>query len=262
MVGTLAAAVALCLSSCGGGTEGTDPSSRTDISPHKLLPVETDTAVVYIRGVVLCDTGWEMGSSLDPFPGPPDDPRLDDTETMLTLYFMPGGDFAMEVPYSTYVDDPTQLDYRGGVAITRNVQLTGGRWWQTSTADNTHNLILGVCFDISDVSEVTDPALVTGRNPEGIFTWRYHGEHICLQLRERSNAPDPTLNSYRFDGYVVSGTMEVEAQRNIVDTSYGSGVKQLHIRDIYNFWTQPAIYFPGEGWVPPEDDPLKIKEEE
>lgn len=264
MAGAVAAAVALCLSSCGGGTEEADASSRPDISPHKLVPMMNDVAVVYIRGVVLCDTGWEMGSSTDIAPGPPDGPpRLDDTETMLMLSFHYDGSFEMNVPFSTFVDDPTQLEYRGGVAVTRTIELANGRWWQTSTADNTHNLILGINFDISDTGE--DPGLVDpARNPSGIWTWHYHGDNICLHLRERTNAPDAALpnGGYRFDGYVASGTMTVNAQRNDVTTSFGGSPTVMFIKDTYNFWGQPVIYGPGENWVPPEDDPLKIKEEE
>lgn len=264
--GAVAAAVALCLSSCGGGSDGTDPSSRPDISPHKLVPVENDTATVLIRGVVLCDTGWEIGSTPDD--GPPNAGSMDDDETQLTLHFHSDGTFDMEVPYSDFVDDPTggsptvpPPGNRGATAPTRNVQLTGGNWRQTYTADNTHNLIMGINFDISDVGE--DVALVDPiNNPSGIWTWQYHGENICIQLRERTNAPDARLGQYVFDGYIVSGTMTVNAQRNAVETSIGHPGKALFIQDTYNFWGQPATYLPGELWTPPEDDPLKIKEQE
>lgn len=263
MAGAVAAAVALCLSSCGGGgSEGTDPSSRPDISPHKLVPMENDTAMVLIRGVVLCDTGWEMGTTPDDGP-----PRVDDEETQLTLYFHSDGTFEMEVPFSEFVDSPGPTpppqDWRANHAQTRNVQLANGHWWQTYTADNTHNLIMGICFEISDVGE--DPALQAEdpvNNPSGIWTWQYRGENICLQLRERTNAPDPRTGSYLFDGYVASGSMTVNAQRNAVDTSYGGSGKALFIQDTYNFWGQPSTYLPGEQWTPPADDPLKIKEQE
>lgn len=265
MAGAVAAAVALCLSSCGGGTEGTDPSSRPDISPHKLVPMENDTAMVLIRGVVLCDTGWEMGTSPDDGNGPM--PRVDDDETQLTLYFHSDGTFEMEVPFSEFVDSPgpspTPQDWRANHAQTRNVQLANGHWWQTYTADNTHNLIMGICFEISDVGE--DPALQAEdpvNNPSGIWTWQYRGENICLHLRERTNAPDPRTGSYLFDGYVASGSMTVNAQRNAVDTNYGRSGKALFIQDTYNFWGQPSTYLPGEQWTPPADDPLKIKEQE
>ena len=271
LVGT-AAAVALCLSSCGGGAEGTDPSSRPDISPHKLVPVENDTAEVYIRGVVLCDTGWEIGSTPDD--GPPNTGAMDDDETQLLLRFHSDHTFEMHVPYSEFVDSeaptPTPQDWRrnpqNGHAQTREVQLTGGHWWQTYTADNTHNLIMGIYFEISDVGE--DPALASDvndpehRNPSAIWTWQYRGENICLHLRERTNAPDAQLGQYVFEGYVASGTMTVNAQRNVVSTNFGGGQTDLMIQDTYNFWTQPATYLPGQQWAPPEDDPLKIKEQE
>lgn len=268
-----AAAVALCLASCGGGgSEGTDPSSRPDISPHKLVPVEGDVAVVRIRGVVLCDTGWEMGTDTeDGLPGAIPDPD----ESQLTLYFHSDGTFDMEVPVSEYVDFEATTppivppgDWRRAHAQSRFLgRLEGGHWWQTCDSDNTSNLIMGICFEISDVG--TDPLLAApendpeGRNPSAIWTWQYRGENICLQLRERTNAPDPMMGMYRFDGFVMSGKMYVNAQRNVVTVNAeGYTPKDLYITDTYNFWTQPTTYFPGEQWTPPEDDPLKIKEQD
>lgn len=256
--GAAAAAAAVCLSSCGGGgSGGSDTSDRPDISPHQLVPVEGDTAVIYIRGVVLRDTGWEIGSSVDDRnPGPADGPPpLDDTETMLTLYFQPNGEFTMDLPFSSFADDAANDATRAAQALTRNIRIENGHWWQTNTSDNTHNMVLGIYFEGTDTVEDPDPARGSATNPMGYIRWEYRGENLSLHLRTRSNAPS-MLGMYRFDGAVTSGKMYVKTLRNDVTASYGGGQSTLFFEDVYDFWGQPAIYFPGAAWAPGENDPL------
>lgn len=255
LTGVAAAAAAVCLSSCGGGgSDGSDTSGRPDISPHKLVPVENDTAVIYIRGVILRDTGWEIGSSAEPAnPGPAD--QVDQTETMLTLYFQPNGAFTMDVPFSTFVDDPNQ-DGRAAQAITRSARIEGGHWWQSDLTDNTPNLIMGVNFEGADAG--ADPQGASAHNPEGLYRWQYRGENICIQLRTRSNAPTMVQGSvsYRFDGAVLSGKMYVRSLRGEASTTMGGEQATIMFEDEYDFWGAPAIYFPGAAWTPGENDPL------
>ncbi|MDO5449506.1 MAG: hypothetical protein Q4F30_01315 [Akkermansia sp.] len=215
-VALMGAAAVLALASCGGGGEESAPTGA-DISPHQFVMDGQQGGMMTIRGIIIPNTGWEIGST-------PDE-GLDPTESMLTLTLMPDGTMELAVPASSIADNPD--------APARNPRVEG-TWSQPEIGMLPNNL-----YPLNFQCDDTDYGIqYRGRNirmhifkvtPDESMD---HESPIYIAQKEAS--PD----AYTYTGYIVDGRFTIE-YKDVVTQGATSGKPMFVDIQIIG---QPAVY--------------------
>lgn len=164
-----AALMLVALPACTGGS-GADDSEKApvrDISPHSLVPEGATAAELYVIGVHITMSGWEIGT----------DPGVDGgdpTERPLRMSFRPDGTMEMWLPISSVRDaellqeDP---DFQGPYFV--------GTWQQSDHVADQHNRVMYINFRAHGDIATTNLAA----HPDGFIHCWATGQDICLHLR-------------------------------------------------------------------------------
>lgn len=222
---SLSAASVLALVGCGGGGDSGNAGLVADNSPHHFVLDGQTGGRLTIRGVILPNTGWEIGST-------PDE-GLDPTESMLTFDIMADGSMTLYLTPSSI--DPHEADQPVRTEETYMKRIDDCKWWQNVVNTQT-NMLGSLEFEANDEQ----------------YGIQYRGKGICISISKVT--PDETMDhespvyqtqkeaapdSYTYTGYTMGGTMTIQRNKLLTKEEESNGAPWFTTIELARL---PAVY--------------------